>query len=385
LHQPARKLFLEIDQIRHPDRSSEKAEFSERRMRQTDIQSDRSGPGACSAFKGTAKSWLVKTLLFVAFGLFVLNPNVKRAAMQVSHALNPESLIQTNFPGLSDINARIDRSVAADGGVHSEAKLVARFVRKNIPYVTDYDNWGNIEYWPSAQEVWERKKEDCDGRAILATSILRSRGYSSARLVVGLDHMWIKVNENEKKPAKPAQMVALLNPNPNFSMPLEEETSATDFLLLARALLHPTAFRETSTNLFAEIPASRKAILITALLLLCSHPARNRTALMLVIAAGLGSAALLAHWHPDQNQQVKGVLGSAGLCLAIFAALTMNRWVSRWPWLFPNRSRNAQREIPSAPASLEGVPKSRTQRLCRALFPANPALLACLPEDTQQE
>jgi hypothetical protein len=283
----------------------------------------------------------LKILVFVLFGFVVLNPNLKRALLQVSHTLNPEALIQPDFPGMAEINARIDRMIEADLDGNSEARLVARFVRKQIHYVSDYRNWGNIEYWPTAQEVWERGQEDCDGRAILATSILRSRGYNSARLVVGLDHMWIKVDENEKAPAEPAQLVALLNPNPNFSLPLEERTGAGDFLLLAKAFLHPTAFRETSTNLVAEIPAPRKAILITGLLLLCSYPARRRRALLLVICLGLVSAAILAHWRPDQEQSLRGMIGGLLLSFAIVGALTMNGWAR----LLPGRTREQAQEV----------------------------------------
>jgi hypothetical protein len=269
---------------------------------------------------------LLKATLFALFACFVLNPNPKRAVLQVSHTLNPEALIQTDFPGMNGINERVDRMLATDREGDSEARIVARFVRKNIRYVSDYENWGNIEYWPTAQETWERGQEDCDGRAILATSILRSRGYSSARLVVGLDHMWIKVDENEKAPAEPSQLIALLNPNPDFSLPLQEKPGANDFLLLARALLQPTAFRETSTNLLSEIPAPRKAILITALLLLCMHPVRHRAALLLVLLGGLVAAALLDGWNPGNGQQLKGILGGLMLCLSIFGALTIPRW-----------------------------------------------------------
>src|SRR5687768_7239989 len=87
------------------------------------------------------KRWLLKTLAFAALTLLVLNPNLKRAYLQVRHTLHPESLLLTKFPALAEINQQIDRLVTANKGQRSEARLIAKFVVKNINYVSDYDNW----------------------------------------------------------------------------------------------------------------------------------------------------------------------------------------------------------------------------------------------------
>jgi hypothetical protein len=206
--------------------------------------------------------WSFKAVLFIVFTAFVLNPNLKRAVMQVHHTLYPEQLIQTHFAALPSINAQVDRFVAADAGQHSEARVVARFVLKKIKYVTDYENWSNIEYWPTAEEAWQRGQEDCDGRAILCTSILRSRGFPSAHMVVGLDHMWVKVNENEKEPSKPPHYVALLSPNPDFSLDLHERSGWAELVEIVKALLHPAALWDTVKGLVEDIPTPRKVILV---------------------------------------------------------------------------------------------------------------------------
>src|SRR6185295_4116464 len=67
----------------------------------------------------------------------------------------------------------------------------------NIKYRYDWYNWGNLDYWPTAEETWALKKEDCDGRAVLAASILRSRGYTNATIVANLKHVWVKVGDVE--------------------------------------------------------------------------------------------------------------------------------------------------------------------------------------------
>jgi hypothetical protein len=269
----------------------------------------------------------VKSLLFVLFTAVVLNPNLKRAVLQVQHTTHPESLIQTSFPGIAAINRQIDRLLDSPTNHLSEPRLVARFVLRKIMYVTDYENWGNIEYWPTATEVWQRRQEDCDGRAIFATSLLRSRGFNSARMVVSLDHMWVRVNENEKQPGKAPHYIALLNPNPHLSIELHEHSFWADAWDLLKAFLHPRNLWETISNLFADIPAPRKAVLVTALLLLCYHPCRYSPGLLVAVALGLAAVNLLASWEPGQGPWFKPVAGGVLLGLAMMVAVLMPKLV----------------------------------------------------------
>ena len=180
------------------------------------------------------RRWIVKALIFVAFAVLVLNPNLKRAALQVRHTLTPDTGRLCRSPPYG-INEQIDRFVLSDHGRRSEPRLIAKFVVKKIRYVSDYENWGNLGYWPGLEEVWQRRQEDCDGRAILATSILRSRGYASAHLVIGLDHMWIRVDENEKRSSQASPLRPVLNPNADFSLDLGDGSSGGDLVGLARA------------------------------------------------------------------------------------------------------------------------------------------------------
>jgi hypothetical protein len=223
---------------------------------------------------------LLKSLIFGTLAAMVLNPNLRLAFKQVRHTLRPESLLQANFPSCRAINDRIDGLLADDAGRQPEIKLVEKFVYRNIRYVSDYENWSNAEYWPTAEEVWTRQQEDCDGRAVLAVNILRSRGYPSAKLVVGLHHMWVTVNANEKEPTKPAAMVALLNPEAKLSLEIGPKPGASHYMRLAKALVQPTALRETGAGLIADIPPVRKVILVLLLPLVWLLPlgfsCRNR-------------------------------------------------------------------------------------------------------------
>jgi predicted transglutaminase-like cysteine proteinase len=280
-------------------------------------------PTIFGVFCRLARHWTVKVLLFALLALLVLNPNIKRGLMQVHHTFRPDGLIQVHFPGLDELNRELDLMVREDKGQTKEVKLIERFVYDQIRYVSDYENWWNIEYWPTAEEVWERRQEDCDGRAILAVSIMRSRGFSSARLVVGLNHMWVEVDANEKELHKPEKLTALLGPGPNLRIAIEKNPDARHFARLALALLHPTAFRETSGGLIADIPAPRKAILLLFLLVLCYFPSPQMRGLAPVLVAG-GCAALLLFGPGAHHPWQKGI-GLALLLVTTFAAILMKR------------------------------------------------------------
>jgi hypothetical protein len=263
----------------------------------------------------------LKIVLFSLFAVWVLNPDLKRAAIQLEHTFKPESLIETNFPGLSFINRAIDKQLNSRRG--SEPKAVERFVLKNIRYVTDYDNWNNVEYWPRASEVWDRGQEDCDGRAILAASVLRSRGFSSAKLVVGLQHMWIQVDENEKDPSLPSHVIGLLDPDKRRQFKLDRNPTATHYFGLIRALLNPTALRDTSMGVFMDIPALRRMVLMLAILALCYHPCRELRGLLSVLVVGLVAANLLAQWDPSIGV-LHAFVGIGIFVVAVLGALVLS-------------------------------------------------------------
>jgi hypothetical protein len=273
------------------------------------------------------KSWLktvaLKLVLFGVFALIVLNPNLKRAGEQLSHLGNPESLIQTNFASLVFINREID-ALQEHHPDKSEPLLVEEFIFRRIKYLSDYENWWNVEYWPTAQEVWQRKQEDCDGRAILATSILRSRGFQSAQLVVGLDHMWIQVNENEKEPGKSPHMLALLRPDKKHQIPVPKKPDAKHFLELAKAFFQPTALRETSEALLVDIPSVRKAILILGLLLLCYYPCSHPTGLLFVLFVGVVSATIFMNSSFEESP-TQWKFGFLLVLIGSVGALAMSR------------------------------------------------------------
>jgi hypothetical protein len=137
--------------------------------------------------------------------------------------------------------------------------------------------------------------------------------------------MWITVDENEKDPSKPVHYVALLSPNPDFSFKIRERSRWSDLVGIAKAFLHPTAFRGTSTHLLADIPAVRKFILITGLLCLCAYRCQSARGLLGVLGLGLAAAAFLARWQPDKGPLFPVVCGNVLLLMAMVGAFAVDR------------------------------------------------------------
>ena len=56
---------------------------------------------------------------------------------------------------------------------------ILRFVRSYITYMHDIDNYNKIEYWATAEEVLNHKKDDCDGMNSLIHILARLCGIPS--------------------------------------------------------------------------------------------------------------------------------------------------------------------------------------------------------------
>ena len=58
-------------------------------------------------------------------------------------------------------------------------KRLARWVWFRISYITDKEQYGQMEHWPTAEQVLRTRKDDCDGISILCRDTLRLMGYSA--------------------------------------------------------------------------------------------------------------------------------------------------------------------------------------------------------------
>jgi len=87
-------------------------------------------------------------------------------------------------------------------------KAVEEYVHKKIPYEWDWNTWGAVDYLPTVSEVLEKGREDCDGRAVVAASLLSALGFK-AEIVTDFAHVWVKTEHGEVMgPGKKKAVVA---------------------------------------------------------------------------------------------------------------------------------------------------------------------------------
>ena len=137
---------------------------------------------------------LLPTFVIIFFGTLISTyPNIPLLVYQTRISRNPTLLITKDEPSIKQIAKRLN--------VYSNPEklfaAVEERVNEIIEYKPDYLNWMAADYWPTAKEALDKGYEDCDGRAILACSILRNLGYE-AYVAVGVDHLWVEVKYGDK-------------------------------------------------------------------------------------------------------------------------------------------------------------------------------------------
>jgi hypothetical protein len=260
---------------------------------------------------------IIKCVILGCVLFVVLYPNPVLFVKQIQNFLDMEALIQTDFNEIDVINREIDAALSSDATWEHEFNIIQRYVYQHIRYEYDWENWGNIDFWPTAGQVWERKKEDCDGRAVLAVSILRSRGFESAKLVGNIRHIWVDVDQQELMGPDKEQTIRSEGGKTTITLPSRN-------LILNAAALH-----------IANFPGIRNLIMFLTLLLLCYHPCRNPAGFFGITTMGLIGFILLRDWANtlrfDDNVLINfDCIGGFGLtCAAIILSLLMRKIVMR--------------------------------------------------------
>ncbi|MBI3877119.1 MAG: transglutaminase domain-containing protein [Verrucomicrobia bacterium] len=258
----------------------------------------------------------IKLTALALLTLVVLFPHPLLLVREIQHVCDVESLLQTNLPALVQINHDIDALLATNTAKLTEFKAVERFVYQRIKYQYDWDNWGNLDYWPTAAEVLERGREDCDGQAVLAATILRARGHTNARIVANLNHVWVAVGTNE-----------LMGPQADKNIRREGGKTIVTFPAL-KTVLDNLAFA-------SKFPVTREIILFFGLLLACYHPCESLAGFFGLSTMGLIGFALLLHWGGQRmDREVSGVnfdfvFGLLLLVASVALAFSMNKLLSR--------------------------------------------------------
>lgn len=163
------------------------------------------------------RRWLLKAgVLMLVVGL-TLYPKPWLLPPTLSRMANFDAAIDPDNPRVGALAAEVQRrfdefSLLRMMPVERQEQFLLGYVQEvvyeAVPYAYDWENWGVALYVPTVDEVFERGREDCDGRAIVAASILR-RLNRDADVVSDSKHAWVRTPAGDTmSPSDGAVMLA---------------------------------------------------------------------------------------------------------------------------------------------------------------------------------
>lgn len=158
-------------------------------------ESSETGDGSAGEKPASRSRWveLAARLPILAAGiLFLLFPHPGRALHEIRTLRDPAALIAPDDPAVAKLSAEIDAAMPAGLDRPAQVAWIEEFVEKRIVYTNDWDQWLNVDYWPTPSETLASGREDCDGIAVVAASVLKRRGFSP-RIEASYEHVWLEV------------------------------------------------------------------------------------------------------------------------------------------------------------------------------------------------
>lgn len=140
--------------------------------------------------------WPLKLTTFMLGTAILLYPKVWLFPTWLERMGDLNSVLDPQHPELAALEQRVRDDLPDEPSPGNTLEAVQRAVYERVPYGWDWEVWGVVEYLPTVAEVFEQGREDCDGRAVVAASLLRRMGYD-AWLVSDLLHTWVETPEGE--------------------------------------------------------------------------------------------------------------------------------------------------------------------------------------------
>lgn len=109
---------------------------------------------------------------------------------------NPDALIDPQAESLGPMLDELRERLGPSPSPPVVLTEVEKLVYEKVAYAWDWEVWGVADYLPTVQEVAAKGREDCDGQAVVAASLLRKLGYQ-AEIVSDFAHVWVKTDEGE--------------------------------------------------------------------------------------------------------------------------------------------------------------------------------------------
>lgn len=138
----------------------------------------------------------IKWAIFGLTYLIVLFPFPRLFVRHLQHWSNPSALVEPSAPALAPLIEEISPRISSDMPPKELLSTVQQYVVERIEYDWDWNTWGMADYLPTVTEAVTKGREDCDGRAVVAASLLTHFGLE-AELVTDFAHVWVKTDAGE--------------------------------------------------------------------------------------------------------------------------------------------------------------------------------------------
>jgi hypothetical protein len=186
--------------------------------------------------------------VFVSFVFFllVMFPNIPLGLEQVKRTcMGYDALSETYTPLLEPYVDQIERSGDPPDW----------YIDEQVPYASDFELWGNMDYWETPEEVIKKGRTDCDGKAILTKAVLdivhkRALLKKTERVPVISEikhqqqHVYVEVKKQENKTGTQVNTTVAY-----YKIPEEPEESFLDKIIKGLKEFH------------LEVPGERQILL----------------------------------------------------------------------------------------------------------------------------
>ena len=206
------------------------------------------------------RGWLIRLAIkgtfFALTVVLTLYPKPWLLPTWIGRLSDMNAVLDPSHPGLEPLAAKV-RAAAPPGSAPQDLlRIVQDVVHERIAYAWDWEVWGVMDYLPTVAETLEQGREDCDGRAVVAASLLRRLGHE-AWLVSDLKHTWVQTPSGETMgPGRTGKTLVSDERGTHAQVSLESLSN------LARGL----AF---GVNVF---PLTRELIILVVFCALAMHP-----------------------------------------------------------------------------------------------------------------
>lgn len=250
--------------------------------------------------------WPIKWLFVAVVALLVFYPRPTLLVRDIRHVRNIDALVNPDSPALQPWLKELEQVPGFAEATPSERlRMVQSFVYEHVPYAFDWQVWGVVDYLPTVEEIVAARREDCDGRALIAASLLR-RFDPTAHVVTDFKHMWVATAEGTAM-------------RPSGPPVLEAGVQGAHLQWLNLLSVRGPAYG------LAVYPHLRTAALLAAVWLALADPRmRRRTAVIaaLVMINGVVVVTLAARdpWAPQMWGIWLGLLQMVGTTVVVWIA-----------------------------------------------------------------